>query len=748
MNSNTPPLSGPGPKGFGICLALLLAAVFPGVVAGTSSFFLRDYGVLGYPFIHYAHESFWRGELPLWNPLSNCGAPFLAQWGTMVLYPFSLFYLILPLPWSLGVFCLAHLWLGGMGMYALAGRWTGNRWGAALAGIAFVFNGVTLSCLSWPNYTVALGWMPWLVLCMEKAWREGGRKILLAIAVATFQVLVGVPELVVLTWVVIGALACVEIGSRAVSPGVVAKRIFWVVAATSGLAAAQVLPFMELAAHSQRGLNFGTAKWAMPSWGWASFLAPRFHTYLDVQSQVFQTGQEFLSSYYLGAGMVVLAVAATWTKRQARVWVLAGLTLWALIMALGDRGYLYTVLRKGLPVLGLARYPIKFVILAAFTVPLLAAFLMASVEGTSPLWKKPVWKAVTVTGLLAVAGMACIVWSGARHPLPYEWWPALWRNTLARGVCLVLFLGALGGWASARSAGARWLSLAVMVAVLLADIFTHTSWQNPVLASSALAPGLTRLDKPPRWGGSRVLISREAEASLLYSRVPGLLADFLGKRLALWSNLNVIEGVPKVNGSSTLQIGEQAEVQKLFYDTNATELPRLADFLTVSHQTASNTVVEWAARTNPMALISIGQAPEFLDRANTLAALKRPEFDPRRTVYLPLEAQASVGNVKAATARVESARYGTQRVEADVATDAPTLLVVAQSHYPAWKAYVDDQETTLWRANHAFQALRVPAGRHRVALAYDDRTFRLGAWISGLSLAACAYAALRSRKTG
>ena len=175
MNAATPLPSGPGPKGFGLGLALLLAAVFPGVVAGTASFFLRDYGVLGYPFIHYAHASFWRGELPLWNPLSNCGAPFLAQWGTMVLYPFSLFYLILPLPWSLGVFCLAHLWLGGMGMHALAARWTGNRWGAALAGIAFVFNGVTLSCLSWPNYTVALGWMPWLVLFMEKAWREGGR---------------------------------------------------------------------------------------------------------------------------------------------------------------------------------------------------------------------------------------------------------------------------------------------------------------------------------------------------------------------------------------------------------------------------------------------------------------------------------------------------------------------------------------------------------------------------------------------
>src|SRR5207253_8580621 len=58
-------------------------------------------------------ESFWRGEVPLWNPLNDCGVPFLAQWNTIVLYPGSLFYLLLPLSWSLGVFCLAHLLVAG-----------------------------------------------------------------------------------------------------------------------------------------------------------------------------------------------------------------------------------------------------------------------------------------------------------------------------------------------------------------------------------------------------------------------------------------------------------------------------------------------------------------------------------------------------------------------------------------------------------------------------------------------------------
>ncbi|HXG46201.1 MAG TPA: hypothetical protein VNO52_01135, partial [Methylomirabilota bacterium] len=155
------------PLRFGLILVALLFAVFPRVLLGLDSFCYRDYGVLGYPFVFYHREAFWRGEVPLWNPLSNCGAPFLAQWGTMTLYPFSLIYLLLPLPASLTWFCFGHLALGGMGMYCLARRWLGDGFAASVAGTAYVFSGVAFSSLIWPNYQVALGWMPWVVLTVE-----------------------------------------------------------------------------------------------------------------------------------------------------------------------------------------------------------------------------------------------------------------------------------------------------------------------------------------------------------------------------------------------------------------------------------------------------------------------------------------------------------------------------------------------------------------------------------------------------
>src|SRR5213594_1699240 len=133
------------PGRFAAFLAVCILAVYPDVVLATRTFFFRDFGYFGYPLAYYHRQSFWRGEIPLWNPLNNCGLPFLAQWNTLVLYPGSFFYLLFPLSWSLGIFCLFHLWLAGMGMYFLARRWTNNRLAASVAGLGFAFNGLSLN---------------------------------------------------------------------------------------------------------------------------------------------------------------------------------------------------------------------------------------------------------------------------------------------------------------------------------------------------------------------------------------------------------------------------------------------------------------------------------------------------------------------------------------------------------------------------------------------------------------------------
>src|SRR5215472_2781593 len=259
------------PWRFGGLLALLIVVCFPLVVTGLEAFAYLDAGQFAYPVAFYHRQSFWSGEVPLWNPLSSCGIPFLAQWNTMTLYPLSLIYLLLPLPWSFGIFCLAHFFLAGMGMYFLAHSWTQHRLAAALAGAVFAFNGVTWYALMWPHFLAALAWMPWVVLAMERAWRDGGRAIILAALLGALQLLTGGAEVIVQTWFVMGALWLLQLFNKGVPAWKTTARALVALLLATGLASVQLLPFLDLVASSQRSAGFTSggmgAIGAMPATG-------------------------------------------------------------------------------------------------------------------------------------------------------------------------------------------------------------------------------------------------------------------------------------------------------------------------------------------------------------------------------------------------------------------------------------------------------------------------------------------------
>jgi hypothetical protein len=70
-----------------------------------------------------------------------------------------------------------------------------------------------------------------------------------------------------------------------------------------------------------------------------------------------------------------------------------------------------------------------------------------------------------------------------------------------------------------------------------------------------------------------------------------------------------------------------------------------------------------------------------------------------------------------------------------VVTGDGGYLVNTDAYYPGWKVYVDGGPATLYRANLAFRAVRVPPGRHTVRFHYEPRSVLLGLAVS--ALAAC-----------
>jgi len=726
------------PWQFGAILAVLIVVCFPQVIAGFETFYLSDYSTFGYPLAHYHREAFWRGEMPLWNPLNNCGMPFLAQWNTLTLYPLSLIYLLLPMPWSLGIFCLAHLFLAGMGMYYLAFRWTGHRLAGAVAGTIFAFNGLTWFGLMWPNNIAALGWMPWTVLAVERSWRADSTRFMpLAGMAAAMQMLAGAPEVCLQTWFFIGLLWHWTLIRNEVSR----SRLLWRAAALGilvfGLSAAQMLPFLDLLGHSQRNASFGDARtMAMPLGGWANYLVPLFHTARGAAGIHWQVGQTWTASYFLGTGAIALALFGVWRARGLKAGFLAGVALFSMWMALGGNGYLYPLLLKLFPPIGFMRFPVKFVVLATFTIPLLAACGVSWFQSRSTQAWRPEWKMLKIIATILLAAMVVILFIAWKNPLASGALSEVLKNAGVRAVFLVLVVGCLHLAQIEKDGKLRQLWPTGVVLMLWFDVFTHAPNLSPTVPSALLAPDTIRQyfgwKEELQPGVSRALQEKNSFWTMLAQTSPDPVVDLNGRRLSLFFNLNLLDHVSKFDGFYSLDLREFSDVFKqIYFGTNAST--SLKNFMGVSHVTNPTNSVDWLPRGSALPIVSAGQSPLFVPPEKTLETVLSDGFDPTHMVCLSDVYRGQIAVTNGGKARILGTRFSAQRVEAEVEAEAPSMVVVAQAFYHPWQAYVGDQQVKLLQANHAFQALEVPAGHHRVVLLYRDTRFMAGCALSILT---------------
>ncbi len=79
--------------------------------------------------------------------------------------------------------------------------------------------------------------------------------------------------------------------------------------------------------------------------------------------------------------------------------------------------------------------------------------------------------------------------------------------------------------------------------------------------------------------------------------------------------------------------------------------------------------------------------------------------------------------------------YSPQSLELAVDTAQPAFLATSEAYFPGWRAWIDGEETPVYRTNIAFRGLRVPAGQHRIAMRFKPS---LLAWCSMLSVLAWA----------
>ncbi|MGP8198936.1 MAG: hypothetical protein ACLQU4_05470 [Limisphaerales bacterium] len=724
-----------------LLLGLLMCASFPGIVFGSDAFVYRDDGLFGYPVAYYARHCFWHGHVPLWNPYNNCGIPFLAQWNTMALYPLSLLYLVPPMPWSMNYFLLGHIFLAGAGMCLLARRWFGNPFAATLAGLVFAWNGLSINLLIWPCHIAALAWMPWVVLLCEKAALQGGRAVFWAALAGACQMMTGSPEMILFTWLIALAVCAAQWpGNRRDALGM-ALRFAAVAGWVAALSAAQLAPWLDFVAHGDRNSAFDKGHWALPVWGIGNFLVPLFRDNASVEGVFWQPGQEMFSSYYAGIVTVALVVIALMKARDRRTILLAVLALGGLLCAWGGAGHVLPLLKKTLPWLGFARYPVKFLIITLFCLPLLAARGVAWLQSHADAASR---QALLTAGGITGVCIVCVLIVSRRFPVFGEDWSVTWRSGWTRLAILLTALVILLPQRPGAVRSGRLLAGFGLLVLMGLDICTHEPRQNPTAAAQAYDDVTPPMSSVPVLGRSRAMVSPKMDAWLEHLANPSELGLYLSLRTELFKDCNLLSLIPKVDGFFSLYLRRQDDVARLLAAHD--DLPNLTEFLGVSQRASATNLFAWEAQPRFMPMATIGQKPVFLDDASTLATLASPDFRPREVVYLPIEARDSVSATADAAAKILSSRVTAAECEFETEASRPTMLVVAQTWYHCWVAEIDGHAAPLLRANYDFQSLSVPAGRHQVRLAYKDSLFHVGAIISLLSLALGALGAFRRGK--
>jgi hypothetical protein len=129
-----------------------------------------------------------------------------------------------------------------------------------------------------------------------------------------------------------------------------------------------------------------------------------------------------------------------------------------------------------------------------------------------------------------------------------------------------------------------------------------------------------------------------------------------------------------------------------------------------------------------------------------LMTLLGPSFDPKREVLLRHGDERPPTPGFVGTSRLVSRRADRLVIEAELS--APGYAVILERWHAGWRATVDGEPAEVLRANELFRAVALPAGRHRVELAYRPPALLWGLAVSTLSLMLGAAAWVGGRRRG
>jgi len=269
---------------------LTLVYFWPQLIAGRVLYW-GDIGLYFTPMAGFLRENLRAGRVPLWNPLIFCGTPYAGNPQAWPLYPVTALLPFVSAPYFLSLTVALHVWLAGVGTYLFTRRALAFGCAAALlAAVTFMFGGQLVSKEQFPNMVQASAWLPWVLWALDRVLR--GRRIRNALTlglVLGMQMLAAHAQMTLLTLYLAAAWGVFVLRQRgtAKEKGAInhapTRRMAGLLALSSvtaaGLAAGQILPAMALFRDAARQrLSFHIVnRFFLPGHQLGNFILPHLH---------------------------------------------------------------------------------------------------------------------------------------------------------------------------------------------------------------------------------------------------------------------------------------------------------------------------------------------------------------------------------------------------------------------------------------------------------------------------------------
>lgn len=718
------------------------------------------------PMKQYMVERLSAGELPQWYPYEALGRPFIGAAITGVFHPFTLLYLLLPIPDAYRLTTLLSCLMGALGAFALGRHLNFSRWGALVAGMTFALSGYVVSITDNGAYQYSICLLPFFCLSLEKALTGNCRWVVAAALLWATVFLNGDIQ----TGYYYGFSGILWTALRAPGSRIKGYLAFALVAGLAALLAGiQLGPALSVFLDSNRAqaelFHRQALQWSvhpvrlltMIAWPISSNADPLVVEHIFLGAPTFGLWAE---SMYFGVPALGLAVYGALGRRRDLL-VLTLLGSLTLVLALGRYGGLYETFYHTVPLWSAFRFPEKFMGMVSFAVAMLAGAGFDSIRarrGRPFPW-------LAAAALCACAGLilrteAAGDWAGARFGAPPDLATEVTGSVglaflvsaaAALGVGLVVF-ASVKGWIR------DFICVSALLGILVADLAGanmaayHTGPREATTFIPPLAEALRKREGELELGRFRVA-SVFRKRPVFPKQVQGLLgfhgAESVHLRQALYLRINEEFGIEKLRPHLP---GYSPALEVLFSLPESSALARLnvAYLVGPQHRLSDPQLAQGLVAVLPAYDLALFRNPmpvtprAYLSRTPEPAArpvepndlFVRPDFLAGEVDVIETSEPSLPAAASGATVMIE--RYAPEEVRIQVETLKPAVLLLLDSFDRGWEARLKSGVILpIMRANALARAVVVPAGHHIVTFSYRTPLLTLGILVSLVGILLC-----------